>query len=178
MKIKKLVLQNINSLYGKWEIDFDCDKFRQSGIFAITGKTGSGKSSILDAMCLALYGKTPRLNKDTSEAVSRGCSECMCELTFLDTEGREWIATFAYEMIKKGGNKGKMKSDALHRLSCNGKTEADKTTRVQKMVEEITGLDSERFCRAVMLAQGSFDAFLNAGKDNGEILERITGTEI
>lgn len=178
MKIKKLVLQNINSLYGKWEIDFDCEKFRQSGIFAITGKTGSGKSSILDAMCLALYGTTPRLNKDTSEAVSRGCSEAMCELTFLDTDNQEWIATFAYEMITRGANKGKMNGNAIHRLACNGKTVADKTTRVRTLVEEITGLDADRFCRAVMLAQGSFDAFLNAGKENGEILERITGTEI
>ena len=178
MKIKKLVLQNINSLYGKWEIDFDCEKFRQSGIFAVTGKTGSGKSSILDAMCLALYGTTPRLKKDTAEAVSRGCKECMCELTFCDTNNREWIATYGYEMITRGENKGKMKSEPLHRLSCNGKTEAEKTTKVRKMVEEITGLDFERFCRAVLLAQGSFDAFLNAGRDNGEILERITGTEI
>ena len=178
MKIKKLVLQNINSLYGKWEIDFDCEKFRQSGIFAVTGKTGSGKSSILDAMCLALYGTTPRLKKDTAEAVSRGCKECMCELTFCDTDNREWIATYGYEMITRGENKGQMRTTPFHRLSCDGKTEAAQTTRVRKMVKEITGLDSERFCRAVMLAQGSFDAFLNAGRDNGEILERITGTEI
>ena len=137
MKIKKLVLQNINSLYGKWEIDFDCEKFRQFGIFAITGKTGSGKSSILDAICLALYGTTPRLAKDTSEAVSRGCCECMCELTFLDTENREWIATFAYEAVRKGSNKGKMKEKAIHRLSCEGKTAADKTTDVRTFMVNV-----------------------------------------
>ena len=178
MRIKKLILQNINSLYGKWEINFDCEKFRQFGIFAITGKTGSGKSSILDAICLALYGTTPRLEKDTAEAVSRGCNECMCELTFIDTKNREWIASFAYEAIKKGANKGKIKENAIHRLSCEGKTVADKTTNVRNMVKEIIGLDFTRFCRAVLLAQGAFDAFLRAGKDNGEILERITGTEI
>ena len=178
MKIKKLILENINSLYGKWEIDFDAPEFRQSGIFAVTGKTGSGKSTILDAMCLALYGTTPRLNKSSAEAVSKGCCECLCELTFLDTSGREWISTFAYEKVRQGGNKGKMKDKPLHRLSCNGRTEAENTTSVRKMVEDITGMDPIRFCRAVLLAQGSFDAFLNAGNDNGEILERITGTEI
>lgn len=178
MKIQKLVFQNINSLYGKWEINFDCDKFRQSGLFAITGKTGSGKSTILDAMTLALYGTTPRLSKGTIDAVSRGCHECMSELTFLDINGREWTATFAYEAFKRGSKKGTLNETAIHRLSCNGKTEAEKTTEVRKKVEEITGLDSTRFCRAVLLAQGSFDAFLNAGSDNGEILERITGTEI
>ena len=178
MRIKKLVLQNINSLYGKWEIDFDCENFRQSGIFAVTGKTGSGKSTILDAICLALYGTTPRLERHTTDAISRGCSECMSELTFLDTDNREWIATFAYKMIKQGKNKGKVSKDAIHRLVCNGKTEAEKTRSVCSMVEEITGLDFTRFCRAVLLAQGEFDSFLNAGKDNGEILERITGTQI
>ena len=178
MKIKKLVFQNINSLYGKWEINFDCNEFRQSGLFAITGKTGSGKSTILDAMTLALYGSTPRLTREAQDAVSRGCCECMSELTFLDMHNREWTATFAYETIKRGPKKGTMKETAIHRLSCEGKTEADKTTEVRRMVEEITGLDSTRFCRAVLLAQGSFDAFLNAGSDNGQILERITGTEI
>ena len=178
MKIKKLVLQNINSLYGKWEIDFDCEEFRRSGIFAVTGNTGSGKSTILDAICLALYGCTPRLKKETAEAVSRGCNECMCELTFLETRNQEWTATYAYQKISQGSNAGKMKKDALHTLSCNGITEAEKTTLVKAKVEEITGLDSDRFCRAVLLAQGSFDAFLSAGNKNGEILERITGTEI
>ena len=178
MRIKKLVFQNINSLYGKWEINFDADEFRQNGLFAITGKTGSGKSTILDAMTIALFGSTPRLNREPIYAVSRGCVECMSELTFVDMHNREWTATYAYETIKKGPKKGSMKENAIHRLSCDGKTAADKTTEVRRMVEEITGLDATRFCRAVLLAQGSFDAFLNAGSENGQILERITGTEI
>ena len=181
MKIQKLVIENINSLYGKWEIDFDSESFKQSGIFAITGKTGSGKSTILDAMCLALYGTTPRLNSkgySGSDAISRGCQECFCELTFLDKDNREWIATYGYEVISKGNKKGQRKDAPFHRLASNKIVEADKTSQVKAMVEEIIGLDFERFCRAVLLAQGSFDAFLNAGKENGEILERITGTDI
>ena len=177
MRIKKLILQNINSLYGKWEINFDAKEFRESGLFAITGKTGSGKSTILDAITLALYGKTPRLDRSTAEAVSRGCCECMSELTFLDKDNREWKATFAYETLKKGQRKGEMNEKAIHTLTCEGKTEAKNTTEVKQLVEELIGLDSIRFCRAVLLAQGSFDAFLRAGNDNGAILERITGTQ-
>ncbi len=60
MKILKLNFKNLNSLKGEWEIDFRKSEFSQSGIFAITGPTGSGKSTILDAITLALYGKTPR----------------------------------------------------------------------------------------------------------------------
>ena len=141
MKIKKLVFQNINSLYGKWTIDFDCKEFRQSGIFAILGKTGSGKSTILDAMCLALYGVTPRLKSSTIEAVSRGCNECMSELTFIDTDGKEWTATYAYVTMKRGDKKGLINDTAIHKLSCNGKTEASKTKAVNKMVEEIKRLE-------------------------------------
>lgn len=182
MKIKKLVFKNINSLYGQWEIDFECEKFRQSGLFAITGKTGSGKSTILDAMTLALYGMTPRLKISTSEAVSRGSDECISELTFQDAQNRVWTARYSFDRYKKstakGAIKGAIKDKAAHKLSCDGVVVADKTTKVVKMVEEITGLDAKRFCRAVLLAQGSFDAFLNAGNENGSILERITGTEI
>ncbi len=59
MKIVNLKFNNINSLSGENEIDFTDPVFTHEGLFAITGKTGSGKSSILDAISLALYGKTP-----------------------------------------------------------------------------------------------------------------------
>ena len=61
MKIKKIEFCNINSLAGEWTIDFEAPEFANGGMFGIFGPTGSGKSSILDAICLGLYGKTPRL---------------------------------------------------------------------------------------------------------------------
>ncbi|OAV17111.1 Exonuclease SbcC [Moraxella catarrhalis] len=62
MKILKLSFENINSLKGKWQIDFEDTAFHHHALFAITGPTGAGKTTILDAICLALYGETPRLS--------------------------------------------------------------------------------------------------------------------
>ncbi|PIY67749.1 AAA family ATPase, partial [Shewanella sp. CG_4_10_14_0_8_um_filter_42_13] len=62
MKILSLRFKNINSLKNEWKIDFTQSPFAENGLFAITGPTGSGKTTILDAICLALYHRTPRLN--------------------------------------------------------------------------------------------------------------------
>jgi len=60
MKILAIRIKNLASLEGTTEIDFTAEPLCSAGIFAITGATGAGKSTILDALCLALYGKTPR----------------------------------------------------------------------------------------------------------------------
>ncbi len=65
MRILELRFKNLNSLAGEWRIDFTHPEYESSGIFAIVGPTGSGKTTILDAICLALYGQTPRLGKIT-----------------------------------------------------------------------------------------------------------------
>lgn len=177
MKIRKLVIKNINSLYGMWEIDFTVPEYA-AGLFAITGSTGSGKSTILDAMCLALFAETPRIGHgENKEIVSRGTNECLAELTF-EADGACYMASFSYSPITRGKRAGQINDLYAHRLVRNGTEIADKTSAVRKLVEEITGLDRERFTRTVMLAQGKFDAFLNAGDAKAAILEQITGTGI
>ena len=68
MKILELRFQNLNSLYGEWCIDFTASEYQDNGIFALVGPTGAGKSTILDGICLALYGATPRLGRITKSA--------------------------------------------------------------------------------------------------------------
>ena len=74
MRILQIRFKNLNSLVGEWEIDLTHPAYVSDGIFAITGPTGSGKTTILDAICLALYGRTPRLdrvNRSGNEVMSR-----------------------------------------------------------------------------------------------------------
>ena len=85
MKIKKIEFCNINSLANEWTIDFESPDFANSGMFCISGPTGSGKTSILDAICLGLYGKTPRLGAivgETNEVMTYGAKSCFAKVTF------------------------------------------------------------------------------------------------
>src|SRR3990172_11039456 len=91
MRILRLHFMNLNSLAGEWEIDFTHPDYVTSGIFAITGPTGAGKTTILDGICLSLYGQTPRLGKITqsgNEIMSRQSGECSSEVEFETARGR------------------------------------------------------------------------------------------
>ena len=92
MKILKLEFQNINSLEGTTVIDFESPEYTANGIFLITGPTGAGKTSIFDAMCLALYGRTPRMKINASggedaqnEVLTRGESVCSIRMAVRST---------------------------------------------------------------------------------------------
>ena len=86
MKILTLRLKNLNSLKGEWKIDFTAAPFNANGLFAITGPTGAGKTTLLDAICLALYHRTPRMSSLSSqnEIMTRSTSECLAEVEFAD----------------------------------------------------------------------------------------------
>jgi len=181
MKILSLHIENLNSLYGKWHIDFTHPGFQAEGLFAITGPTGAGKSTILDALCLALYGATPRLGritKSNNQLMSRQTGECSAELVFQTPEGIFRCYWGQHRARKKAD--GKL-AEARHEISNaeTGEILCDKKRETEAKVEEITGMDFQRFTRSILLAQGSFDAFLKADADQrSPILEQITGTEI
>ena len=177
MKILKLKFKNINSLADVHEIDFSERGFADHGIFAITGKTGAGKSSILDAISLALYGKTPRvkeITRDNNDVMTRGTNDCFSEVLF-EVGGKQWKSSWKQERTRTGSLK------SIQRQIANGMDEivAEKVNECNSKIAEILGLTFEQFTKVVMLAQGSFAAFLLANKnEKGELLEQITGTEI
>ncbi|MDF1832443.1 MAG: AAA family ATPase [Porticoccaceae bacterium] len=181
MKILQLRFLNLNSLLGEWQIDLTDPAFSNDGIFAITGPTGAGKSTILDAICLALYGRTPRLNKITkssNEIMSRHSGECFAEITFATAAGQFRCHWSQHRARKKpDGDLQSPKHEIADALS--GKIIEAKMRNVAERIEAITGMDFERFTLSMLLAQGSFAAFLQAAPDQrAPILEQITGSAI
>ncbi|HHT23237.1 MAG TPA: AAA family ATPase [Bacteroidales bacterium] len=176
MKILNLKFKNINSLAGENEIDFTDPVFADDGLFAITGKTGAGKSSILDAISLALYGKTPRVDVTGGEnaVLTRGEKDCYAEITF-EVSGKVWKSTWMQSLTRTGNLNPVQRKIA----DANDKIIADKVRDCDREIVNILGLSFEQFTKVIMLAQGSFTAFLQADKNQkGELLEQITGTEI
>ena len=185
MRILKLRFQNLNSLQGEWEIDFRHTAYADEGIFAITGSTGAGKSTILDAICLALYGATPRLGEITqskNDLMSRHTGECRSEVIFATKNG-SYRCTWLQKRARKNPE-GNLQSP-MHEIApfTDDATKLPpletQTRKTRKLVAEFTGMDFDRFTRAMLLAQGSFAAFLQANSDErSNLLEEITGTEI
>lgn len=176
MRILKLTLKNINSLAGENEIDFTQPIFTNDGLFAITGKTGAGKSSILDAISLGLYGKTPRVDVtgNSNPVMTRGENDCYAEVMF-KVDGKVWKSSWKQELTRTGN----LKPVSRQIASADGKIIADQVRSCDAEIVKILGLSFEQFTKVIMLAQGSFAAFLQADKnEKGELLEQITGTEI
>lgn len=183
MKILSVRFRNLNSLAGEWKIDFTDPKFREDGLFAITGPTGAGKSTILDAICLALYGRTPRLDKagtkTGNEAMTKRTAECMAEVEFETSAGGRYRATWMQHRARQRAD-GELQT-AQHKVTdlIKGELLTEKKRDTETQITEITGLDFSRFTKSVLLAQNAFAEFLRMDSGNRAVLlEKITGTEI
>lgn len=186
MRILTLSLKNLNSLKGTWHIDFSHAAYQNTGIFAITGQTGAGKTTILDAICLALYGKTPRvdnISKATNEVMSRNAYDCMAGVT-LEVKGKFYRCNWSQHRARKKVD-GKLQdvNHSISELKCPQDDAGDilqsKASLTKNTIVDVIGMDFEQFTRAVLLAQGQFAKFLKAKSDDrANILEKITGTNI
>ncbi len=197
MRILSISGQNIASLADAFHIDFVAEPLCSAGLFAITGETGAGKSSILDAMCLALYGDAPRLTvgsaqdevpdvageaikaKDPRAILRRGAVTGWACVTFTGLDGADYAARWTARRARDRAD-GKLQavSRALIRLS-DGQVLASQVSAVTDQVQALTGLSYDEFRRTLLLAQGDFDAFLKADtNDRAALLEKVTGTEL
>ncbi len=197
MKILAIRGKNLASLEGEFDIDFTVEPLKSSGIFAITGQTGAGKSTILDALCLALFDNAPRLNKaessvnvydvedktitqkDSRNILRRGASEGYAEVDFVALNGDKYRSRW---MVRRARGKAhgalQATSIKLDNLTTINEEQGTKSNLLNRIVELI-GLTFDQFTRAVLLAQGDFANFLKAkSSEKAELLEKLTGTEI
>ncbi len=187
MKILKIEIENIQSLRNA-NIDFTQSPFNENALFLITGNTGAGKSSLLDAITLALYGRSPRHpnleGKDLAEVVmARHTAECSAKVVFkVDDNSPAYLATWEAERSFRGKLNPEKEVKEVRRFFGNQQDQNDNVTKhkeIDSKVHEIVKLDYEQFLRSVLLAQGEFTKFLKAEpKERAELLEKITGTSI
>lgn len=181
MRIEKVVIENLNSLLGRFEIDLT-DRAYAGGLFAIVGPSGAGKTTVLDAICLALYGKTPRIDAISDmhdELMNKGASDCRAEAVFT-AGGRRYKSVFVHERAKGAKPFRAVKRELLVQGADGAwQVAAARIREVDEKIEEICGLDYSRFTRSIMLAQFRFAEFLQASSnERAAILEQITDMDI
>ncbi len=184
MKILKIELQNINSLKSDSPIviDLESEKFHDVGLYAITGSTGAGKTTILDAITIALYHNVPRFNGTKGsliDSVSHGSSDAFSRVTF-DNNNIVYEVYWGIRVADKSGKKYKNPKEevSLKNLTTGVILATQKRILITEIIR-VTQLDYNQFLRSVMLAQGQFASFLSAkGPDKGRLLEQITGEQI
>lgn len=192
MKITAVRIHNLASIVDA-EIDFTKAPLKDAGLFAITGDTGAGKSTFLDAICLALYTKTARLKGDKGNLIDfngdniklndprnllrRGTSTGYAEVDFVGQDKCRYRARYTIQRAhKKVTGKLKTAEHSLFSLPDEALI-ADKSNTI-KHIESKIGLSFEQFSRAVLLAQHEFAAFLKAtGDERAHLLECLTGTD-
>lgn len=197
MKLLRLIIKNIASIEYA-EIDFEHGPLADDSVFLICGDTGAGKTTILDAICLALYNNTPRFRQATPgnyinkigdqiedldvnnvyQLMRRNTAEALVELYFAAEDDDRYMASWYINRARKKNTGAIQKIQwSLTNLKTQNVFSGPRT--VLPEITRIVGLDFEQFCRTTMLAQGDFTRFLKSDdNEKTQILEKLTGTAI
>ncbi|WP_243232725.1 AAA family ATPase [Microbacterium sp. CIAB417] len=183
MRLHRLEVEGFGPFRERQTVDFDA--FAQDGIFLIAGRTGAGKSSILDAICFGLYGAVPRYDGGEKRLRSDHCepddpSEVVVE--FSTTAGRFRVTRSPeYQRpAKRGGGMTKQASAvALDEWTGDGWVgRAARAVDVAHELDEILQLSQSQFLQVILLAQNRFARFLLAdSRERQALLRRLFGTE-
>jgi DNA repair protein SbcC/Rad50 len=183
MKILTIRFKNIHSLKGEHQIAFNEPPLRDAGLFAITGPTGAGKSTILDIITLALFNQVPRFERKITvseiekagSVVTHHTSDAYAEVDY-EAGGRLFRSTWSIAKTKKDNFKD-------YEMTLATLPESNfldlKKSEVPAANERNIGLKYDQFVRSILLSQGEFARFLKSDeKDRALLLENITGTQI
>lgn len=153
MRPLKLEVQGLTSYKAKADVNFT-----GLDLFAITGPTGSGKSSLVDAITYALFGEVPRVGDSIKQLISQGDDRVRVDLEFSADGGR-------YRVHRSTGHRGTPAVQFEHMDAETGDwlPDADRVRDVNEHIVSILGMDYDGFVRSILLPQGQFQQFL-AGK--------------
>ena len=184
MRLHRLTVTAFGPFAGTVDLDFD--EVSSAGLFLIRGATGAGKTSLLDAICFALYADVPGARPSgrslrSDHAPRDAVPEVTVEFT---ASGRRFRVTRSPEFLRpKKRGAGETTSPArvvLHEQV--GGAWVGKDTRhddVAAVLREVLGMGLEQFSKVVLLPQGEFAAFLRADPEQRRgLLQRIFGTEV
>ncbi|OWA36667.1 hypothetical protein B9G55_00870 [Saccharibacillus sp. O16] len=174
MKPITLKLSGLQSYREAQEIDFT--ELCETGLFGIFGPTGSGKSTVLDAITLAMYGKVERAYNGTQGIMNHSEDTLYVAFTF-ELESAAGVRRFRVERRFKRTGEVSVSNTLSRFVEVKPEGDdviADKLAEVTKAVEERIGLKMDDFTRAVVLPQGKFAEFLSLkGSDRRQMLQRL-----
>ncbi|KIS26771.1 chromosome segregation protein SMC [Arthrobacter sp. SPG23] len=184
MRIHRLEISAFGPFAGTEHIDFD--RLSAHGLFLLNGATGAGKTSVLDAICFALYGSVPgarqegkRLRSDHADASAE--PRVTCEFS---AKGRHFEVSRmpAWNRPSARGRNGftEQKANTLLRERVDGQwiEKSGRNDEAGAEISSVLGMDREQFTRVVMLPQGGFAAFLRSKPaDRLELLQSLFGTQ-
>lgn len=181
MRPIKLTMTGFESYLEKTEIDFD--KLGTKGLYLISGDTGSGKTTIFDAITFALYGKPSGTNREAEMLRSDFAdtdTPTEVEFTF-ESRGKQYRIKRNPEYqrkSKRGTGTTTEKANALLEFLTTGDTPVEGTTNVDEKVVKILKLKKDNFCKIAMIAQGAFQEMLTAKtEDKKKLFRELFATE-
>ena len=183
MRIDCIRIKNIHSFKGNHSISFDKPPLSNAGLFAITGPTGSGKSTILDVITLALFNKIPRFDakitafeiEKKGSVITRGTEDAYAEVDYT-VHNKSYRSTW---QIKQKKSKAEFHEYEMRLIQLPDTHLDVKKGAVPAMNEAIIGLNYDQFLKSILLSQGEFSKFLKSSEEErSQLLEHITGTKL
>jgi exonuclease SbcC len=192
--------ENLASLARSFAVEMASGELADVGLFAITGPVGAGKSTLLDALCLALFDRTPRLSgrggtligddgqdesdwlraNDPRTLLRRNAVEGHAEVDFVGRDGVVYRARWSVRRARRKPD-GRLQEQEMSLTDVHQDVvvAGGRRTEVLAAIRQRLGLEFGQFCRSVLLAQGEFHAFLHApARERARLLETLTGAQI